>query len=298
MRRLPLLDSPAHAERCRALLDLPAERARSVADDTMRVLEAGEYAAPSGETVSLAAAIRDHRAAKQSFPPSMSIEAPTARRFGETTTWVSNAPTLTAARAFTDRGIRPAVLNFANGVTPGGGFLHGARAQEETLCFASTLYTALVGDPMYDAHAAGDTLRTSSWILRCDATVFRDAHHARLATPWAMTVLTCAAPICNPSYSQAGNAVATAEGAALLGERIDRVLDLAADCGDTHLVLGAWGCGAFRNDPDRIAERFLRAIERLDGAFDEVVFAISDWSPQRRFLGPFTARFATPAHQA
>jgi uncharacterized protein (TIGR02452 family) len=54
------------------------------------------------------------------------------------------------------------------------------------------------------------------------------------------------------------------------------------------LVLGAWGCGAFENDPYRTASDFRQALENdFDGAFSEIVFAITDWSPERRFLGPF-----------
>ena len=77
--------------------------------------------------------------------------------------------------------------------------------------------------------------------------------------------------------------------------RVDRVLDLAAARGDTHLVLGAWGCGAFHNDPERVADHFRAALERLAGVVAEVVVAISDWSPERRVLGPFARRFAAGA---
>ncbi|MGE3843072.1 MAG: TIGR02452 family protein, partial [Vicinamibacterales bacterium] len=50
----------------------------------------------------------------------------------------------------------------------------------------------------------------------------------------------------------------------------------------------AWGCGAFGNDPERTAADFRDALaSEYAGAFDEVVFAITDWSTERRFLGPF-----------
>lgn len=53
-------------------------------------------------------------------------------------------------------------------------------------------------------------------------------------------------------------------------------------------MLGAWGCGAFRNDAHRTAIDFRHALEHdFSGAFSEVVFAITDWSLERRFLGPF-----------
>jgi len=59
------------------------------------------------------------------------------------------------------------------------------------------------------------------------------------------------------------------------------------------LVLGAWGCGAFGNDPHRAAVDFREALENdFRGAFSDIVFAITDWSPERRFLGPFRDVFA------
>jgi len=58
-------------------------------------------------------------------------------------------------------------------------------------------------------------------------------------------------------------------------------------------VLGAWGCGAFENDPHRTARDFRQALEHdFGGAFSDIVFAITDWSPERKFLGPFRDVFA------
>jgi uncharacterized protein (TIGR02452 family) len=72
------------------------------------------------------------------------------------------------------------------------------------------------------------------------------------------------------------------------------VLAIAQGFGYAVLVLGAWGCGAFANDARRTAIDFRHAFEHeYEGAFAEVVFAIADWSPERRFLGPFGNIFAS-----
>ncbi len=72
-----------------------------------------------------------------------------------------------------------------------------------------------------------------------------------------------------------------------------RVLSIARAYGYAELVLGAWGCGAFGNDPRQAARDFRNALEgEFNGAFREVVFAITDWSPERRFLGPFRDTFS------
>ena len=76
--------------------------------------------------------------------------------------------------------------------------------------------------------------------------------------------------------------------------RVERALLVAAHHRHRHLVLGAWGCGVFGNDPSVVAAAFANAFEGpLAGAFDEVVFAVLDWSEERRFVRPFVERFAS-----
>ena len=106
-----------------------------------------------------------------------------------------------------------------------------------------------------------------------------------LEQPWLLSFATCAAPYA-PGVGQplAGD---------LLQKRIHRVLAIARAYGYRTLVLGAWGCGAFGNDIGRTATDFRRAIEgEFSGAFADIVFAITDWSPERRTLGPFRNVFS------
>jgi uncharacterized protein (TIGR02452 family) len=192
---------------------------------------------------------------------------------------------LVAARHLQAAGQRVLALNFANGVQPGGGFLNGARAQEEGLCRSSALHATLHGDPMYQAHRQRPRADSSDWaILSPRVPVFRADEGTPEEAPWELCFLTCAAPYA-PHLGQprAGD---------LLRQRIHRVLAIAAAYGYPALVLGAWGCGAFANDPARTARDFHAALaEDFAGAFAEVVFAIADWSPERQFLGPFAAQF-------
>jgi uncharacterized protein (TIGR02452 family) len=100
-----------------------------------------------------------------------------------------------------------------------------------------------------------------------------------------LSFITCAAPYA-PGVGQP-------ESGDLLQQRIHRVLAIARAYGHQALVLGAWGCGAFRNDTRRTAIDFLQALENeFRGAFSDIVFAITDWSQERNFLGPFRDVFA------
>ncbi len=80
----------------------------------------------------------------------------------------------------------------------------------------------------------------------------------------------------------------------VMQERVERVLGVAALHGHEVVVLGAWGCGVFKNDPEQIAELFRTALAgRFRGAFTHVVFAVLDSSDERRFVRPFEKVFGT-----
>lgn len=197
---------------------------------------------------------------------------------------VANETTTAAAGRMVERR-RTIVLNFANAFTPGGGFRQGARAQEEALCRAGALYETIRGDAMYDLHTRrGDAGATDHAILSPDVPFFRDDTGSLVVHPVRLSVLTCAAPMAME--------VGLQRAAELLRRRIDRVLSIMAAYRYDGIVLGAWGCGAFRNDPETTAADFRRALlGPFRGAFQEVVFAIADWSEVRRTLGPFRDAF-------
>ena len=277
---LSCTDSPAHARRCRNALNLPREQAAALGHSALEAIKQGHYRAAAGEQVDWAAAVAAAVAAKRSLPPDAALPAPSLPCFETTRVQVINETTLMAARRLVDAGERVLALNFANGIHPGGGFLNGARAQEEVLCRSSALFATLRGDPMYAAHAQRSRPDSSDWtILSPDVPVFRSDEGTPLDAPWTVDFLTCAAP-----YAPAIGQPAAGD---LLQQRIERVLEIARAFDYSALVLGAWGCGAFGNDPSRTAHDFKQALERHTGAFSEVVFAVVDWSAERRFLAPF-----------
>ena len=81
----------------------------------------------------------------------------------------------------------------------------------------------------------------------------------------------------------------------MLAARAERVLAVAAAHGHRKLVLGAWGCGVFRNDPAVVAEAFAGQLARAQGHFDQVVFAVLDQPARHPDPAAFTRGARLPA---
>ena len=127
---------------------------------------------------------------------------------------------------------------------------------------------------------------STDWaIYSPDVPVFRSDAGDQLDEPWQLSFVTSAAP-----YAPRVGQPASGD---LLEKRIHRVLAIASAYGFENLVLGAWGCGAFANDPCRTATDFRAAlVGEFSGHFANVVFAITDWSTERKYLGPFREVFS------
>ena len=285
LRIIPCVDSAKIGELRRQELDLPRTIAAELGRSAVEAAREGYYYSKSGEQVDWSLAVQAACAAKISIPPEAILPEHERVFRGETRVQIANETTLQAAQRLLEKGLLPLVLNFANGIQPGGGFLSGSKAQEEVLCRSSALYLTLVDDPMYLHHRKRHRPDSTDWaIYSPDVPVFRKDDGTVLEHPWLLSFLTCAAPYA-PSIGQP-------ESGDLLQKRIGRVLAIARAFGYSAVVLGAWGCGAFANDPYRTAVDFREELEtEFRGAFSEVVFAITDWSPERRFFGPFREVF-------
>jgi uncharacterized protein (TIGR02452 family) len=283
---LPCLDSAQMAASRRQELDIPRDVAAALGRSAVNAVRDGRYITKAGQEVVWRDAVQAARAAKRSIAPDVKLPSAERSGFTETRVQVTNETTLGASRRLVIRELRPLALNFANGIQPGGGFLSGARAQEEVLCRSSALHQTLIDDRMYQEHGKRPQPDSTDWaIYSPDVPVFRMDDGMELPHPWLLSFITCAAPYA-PDIGQppAGD---------LLQKRIHRVPAIAQAFGHVTLVLGAWGCGAFENDPYRTARDFRQALEHdFAGAFSDIVFAITDWSPDRKFLGPFRDVFA------
>lgn len=287
VRILPCLDSEQMAASRRQELNICSDVAAALGRSAVEAAREGLYVTKAGQKVFWRDAVEAACAVKLSIDPDVTLPSNERIAITETRVQVTNETTLGASLRLVERGLRPLALNFANGIHPGGGFLGGARAQEEVLCRSSALYHTLVDDPMYEEHRKRQLPDSSDWaIYSPDVPVFRMDNGTELQHPWLLSFITCAAPYARViGQPQSGD---------LLQKRIHRVLAIARAYGHSTLVLGAWGCGAFGNDPHRAAIDFRQALENdYSGAFSEIVFAITDWSLERKFLGPFRDVFAT-----
>jgi uncharacterized protein (TIGR02452 family) len=123
------------------------ERRAQIARETLDILERGWYVAPSGQTVSLHEALANAAADTRLYLPHdydiLLGQVATVPSFSQTTIAVTRATTLGAAQALAAEYPTLACLNFASAKNPGGGFLSGSQAQEESLARASGLYSTL-----------------------------------------------------------------------------------------------------------------------------------------------------------
>ncbi|MFE4964173.1 TIGR02452 family protein [Streptomyces sp. NPDC056660] len=272
-------------------------RLRGIAQETERIVAAGAYRTPDGREVLLAADIAAAQAGTRIHGPEpVPVPATAPVR---TVVEVTGESSLEAARRLADAPV--AVLNFASARNPGGGYLNGAQAQEEALCRASALYACqLHARAFYDHHRAHRDPFYSDRVIHSPAVpVFRDDRGGLLTEPYRAGFLTSAAP--NAGVIRRTAPERTGELPGALGARAERVLEVAAAHGYRRLVLGAWGCGVFQNDPRLVAGAFQGLLGpggRFARTFEHVVFGVLDRTPGSVVRAAFTEVFREAALDA
>ncbi|MFF3374754.1 TIGR02452 family protein [Streptomyces sp. NPDC002680] len=265
-------------------------RLRDLARGTEEIVAAGSYRASDGREVQLAAAIKAARTGTRLYGPAP-LDVPPPASLSATSFEVTGESSLEAARRLPGP---VAVLNFSSARNPGGGYLNGAQAQEEALCRASALYTCLTAvREFYDHHRTHrDPFYTDRVIHSPGVPVFRDDRGHLLDTPYTAGFLTSAAP--NAGVIRRTSPEREAAVPQALASRAERVLEVAAREGYRRLVLGAWGCGVFQNDPRIVAETFrdLLVGGRFEGRFERVAFAILDRTRAATTRAAFEHTFA------
>ena len=194
-------------------------------------------------------------------------------RYDVTEVCVANANKLTAALTVGNA----IALNFANATSPGGGYLRGARAQEEDLCrLLPQLHPSLKNCRAYPIQPDVALVTHSLLAVRHPGT------YERLSEPGATTdsvarecaMVTSAMPGGDRDDPRPGSK----EWMETVRLRIRAVLHVSRLTGFPSIILGAFGCGAFGNPPGAVARIFVEQLQSPEflGASQRVVFAIID----------------------
>lgn len=196
---------------------------------------------------------------------------------------ITKKSSMNAARAFAGRG-RTAVLNFASPTYAGGLVLQGASSQEECLCRVSTLYKCLTDKvpwaAFYNPHRAQkNPLNNDDLIYTPDVTVFKtDDYELLPEAAWCnVDVITCAAP--NLRQKQ----ISDDELYHIHCKRATKILSAAFVNGVKNIVLGAFGCGVFRNNPWVVAQAWKKVTDEFTEKFSFIEFAIYCGNDDRNY---------------
>lgn len=243
--------------------------------------------------------------------------------FPETVTGCVNADCVDVAQALLDDGYNPAILNLASAHHPGGGYDKGLQAQEESLCRSSTLSLSLYqfADParMKCVRESGVSRRQPGYpldenyggIYTPNVTFFRHGK-SRFFTlreaPFGCDVITTAALNFNErsNYARASDLRYRAsgggfmpDGEAVMLNKIRTIFRMGVRYGKDALVLGAFGCGAYRLPSAEVARLFRQVMEEPEfaGKFRLLVFAILESTRRPHGLdgkfAPFYREFGT-----
>lgn len=182
-----------------------------------------------------------------------------------------------------------AALNFASYKNPGGMFLKGSMAQEESLCHSSNLYNILSRFPEYyslNRKNLNNSLYYDRAIFSPMVLFFMPKN---IVSP--CDIITCAAP--NRYAAQRYNKVSDEENWHALYNRIEFVLDIANKHNVDILILGAYGCGVFGQNPYEVAAIFKYLLENKKYCFEKVIFAIPKGTRTDNYT-PFYKVFKNP----
>ena len=186
-------------------------------------------------------------------------------------------------------GSKIAVMNFANAFHAGGGVVKGASAQEECLCRTSTLYPLIYRKSLYNSfykyHKDKNTPKASDSLIYTEGVVIcktdEDLPKRMDKKDWVtVDVITIAAPDLRKSsnkYFGLVNGGGNMNDAELFGYHVKRAIHMftvAAAKGADVLVLGAFGCGAFQNNPEVVARAYKVAIQEFPKVFKKIEFAV------------------------
>jgi uncharacterized protein (TIGR02452 family) len=247
------------------------EKCIKIAQNTADILRKEFYINPQGKRVDLSSSLRKSKSAQRTYFPNEKISLTVNHNYDRKYKVVLN-DSLSAAFDLQKNGQRVLVLNYGSAKNPGGGWLKGARAQEEDLCRRSGLIYCIRDNEMYKD--PGKDMFYKDWIIYTpDVPVFKNKYGDLLEHYFLCSFLTSAAPNAKVLL-ECG--VHESDITPVFKNRIRKILSVAADNNEENLILGAWGCGAFGNNPVIVARLFKEVLTKeFSKSFKQVFFAIN-----------------------
>lgn len=234
-------------------------------------------------------AVQSANQKQQLYQEGVEVEGNIVQRDKPARIVVSKKRTLEAASAYV--GKKVCILNFASATNPGGGVVKGSSAQEEAICRCSTLYPNLNEPKMwngfYRPHRQElNPLHNDDCIYTPGVIAFKSDTDYPQMLPlnrcYKVNVITCAAPNLREKPSNGMNSgdgdmavkISNDDLQELHEKRMRRVLEITAKKGNDVVILGAFGCGAFRNPPEVVARAMKTVVEEYRNAFETIEFAV------------------------
>lgn len=267
----------------------------AIAQDTLYILENRSYRNTKGKKVhfndeQVFAESNTHLYANETTD-NLVKEALASNPNHNTIFTVNDLSTLDAGLSLLQEGFENIMcLNFASAKNAGGGFLTGAQAQEESLARTSGLYNCLnTASEYYDTNRKMKSCFYSDYMIYApDVPFFKNNKGEKLDAIKKISIIT--APAVNTGVVKKQEPHRVHEIENVMRQRINKVLAISKINGHDTLVLGAWGCGVFQNDPNDIARYFKDALlGDFNGHFKKIVFAI--YSKNEKFILPFKSEF-------
>jgi len=276
------------------------QKRANTAAETLEILEAGSFQISSGILVQVGDMLQQAIKGSKLFRPddfaSFATQLSVFGTIKQTQFEVTNETTLAAAhRLVVDENLSSVVaLNFASARNPGGGFLGGSQAQEESLARSSGMYPCINQmSEMYEYNRQHKSLLYSEHMIYSpDVPVFRDDAGRLLERPYPLSIIT--SPAVNAGAVRKNQPEYISQIEPTMLNRIQKVLLLAFANGHQTLILGAWGCGVFGNEPEIIAKLFASHLYeggQFHKRFKRIIFAVLDRSKTKAIYKAFAHQF-------
>lgn len=266
------------------------EDSRAMCRETQAISAMGWYTNLHGHHVDIRAMRDAATQGRVAYRPGM-ISQVGAPRHAQVHTFVTNQTTLAVAEARLAQGYRVAIFNLASAVSPGGGWLKGSQAQEESLARASVLVHTIRDDEFYfDQTHQRNPFYNDTVIVSPGVPFFRRHNGQFVDTPWQADVITSAAV--HAKAVRKYMPYREGEIVPIMRQRTQKVFQLATTLDADILILGAWGCGAFGNDPEVIAQIMEDTMQVVDmRRFVAIDYAVVDlYDPPLNYTA-FAKRF-------